>query len=234
MEAEAAEVRGRRRRAGRRPSAARRPSSLDVAVAGRQDARAAARRGRARRWSRPSRAVADRREGLAKLAGQVNALRTRAAAAEDEIARLRAPPPRPASAARAGRGRAAPRCSPRSALLDAGEVGLDDRHERRGRRARGGRGAGRASWPTAEREAERERSTWTARADALAVGLTRKDGAGALLGGGDAAARRARLGGRAAHASRPGYEAAVAAALGAVADAVAVDSLATPPSARWS
>src|SRR5690606_37098732 len=33
-------------------------------------------------------AVADRREGLAKLAGQVNALRSRATAAEEEIARI--------------------------------------------------------------------------------------------------------------------------------------------------
>ena len=37
-----------------------------------------------------ARAVADRREGLAKLAGQVNALRTRASAGGDEIARLSA------------------------------------------------------------------------------------------------------------------------------------------------
>src|SRR4029453_5588779 len=34
------------------------------------------------------RAIADRREGLAKLVGQVNAMRTRSAAAADEIARL--------------------------------------------------------------------------------------------------------------------------------------------------
>ena len=33
-------------------------------------------------------AIADRREGLAKLIGQVNAMRTRSAAAADEIARL--------------------------------------------------------------------------------------------------------------------------------------------------
>ena len=77
----------------------------------------------------------------------------------------------------------------------------------------------------AEREAERERSTWAARADALASSLTRKDG-----GGGAARRRspacRACLGSVAALLTvEPGYEAAVAAALGAAADAIAVDSL---------
>jgi chromosome segregation protein len=75
----------------------------------------------------------------------------------------------------------------------------------------------------AEREAERERSTWTARADALVVGLTRKDGTAALLAAG------LRLPGVLGSVAtlltvQSGYEAAVAGALGAIADAVAVAS----------
>jgi chromosome segregation protein len=77
----------------------------------------------------------------------------------------------------------------------------------------------------AEREAERERSTWTARADALVVGLTRKDGTAALLAAGS------RLSGVLGTVAdlltvEAGHEAAVAAALGAIADAVAVGSTA--------
>ncbi|MDT4982882.1 MAG: chromosome segregation protein, partial [Pseudonocardiales bacterium] len=74
-----------------------------------------------------------------------------------------------------------------------------------------------------ERDAERERSTWAARADALAIGLTRKDGAGALLAAGS------RLPGVLGSVAAlltvdAGHEAALAAALGMVADAVAVAS----------
>ena len=72
--------------------------------------------------------------------------------------------------------------------------------------------------------AERERSTWTARADALAVGLSRKDGTGSLLGAGD---KLSGIRGSLADLLKvaPGYETAIAAALGHAADAVAVDSI---------
>ncbi|MCW2497726.1 chromosome segregation protein SMC, partial [Jatrophihabitans sp.] len=169
-----------------------------------------------------ARAVADRREGLAKLSGQVNALRTRASAAGDEIARLTA-------AANEARDRAA---AAEAALnevqgevgaLDEGELGLDARHE-----------SAVASYEAiearvrelteAEREAERQRSTWTARADALAMGLTRKDGGGELLAAGEKLPGvRGSL--AALITVRPGYEVAIAAALGAAADAIAVGSL---------
>jgi chromosome segregation protein len=170
-----------------------------------------------------ARAVADRREGLAKLAGQVNALRTRAAAAGEEIARL-------SSAAAAARERAADADAELAAVqtevgaLDAGELGLDERHE-----------AAVAALETiearvrelaeGERDAERERSTWAARAEALSSSLTRKDGGGALLAAGDRVVPG--IGGSVAAllSVEPGYEAAVAAALGAAADAIAVPSL---------
>ncbi|MEU3726581.1 AAA family ATPase, partial [Streptomyces sp. NPDC031705] len=71
--------------------------------------------------------------------------------------------------------------------------------------------------------AERSRAAVSARREALALGLRRKDGTGALLA---ARERLAGLLGPAAErvAVAPGYEVAVAAALGAAADAVAVAS----------
>ena len=63
-----------------------------------------------------------------------------------------------------------------------------------------------------------------ARREALELGLQRKDGAGALLAAGESVSGV--LGSVAAVLSvEPGYESAVAAALGAAADAVAVSSL---------
>jgi chromosome segregation protein len=167
------------------------------------------------------RAVADRREGLAKLGGQVNAVRTRATAAQQQSARL-------AAAAADARQRAEQAEAELSSvqaevgLLDAGELGLDTRHAN----AVAGYEAAEArvrELTEAERDAERERSTWTARADALVVGLTRKDGTAALL---SAASRLAGVLGTVADllTVEPGHEAAVAGALGAIADAVAVAS----------
>jgi chromosome segregation protein len=167
-------------------------------------------------------AVADRREGLAKLAGQVNALRTRATAGRDESARL-------AAAAADARQRAEQAEAELShvqadvGLLDAGELGLDTRHENAVAAFEAIEARVR-ELADAERDAERERSTWTARADALVVGLTRKDGTAALLAAGTRLPGV--LGSVAALLTvSSGYEAAVAAALGTIADAVAVSSV---------
>jgi chromosome segregation protein len=168
------------------------------------------------------RAVADRREGLAKLTGQVNALRTRATSAQEESARLAA-----AAADARERARQAEAeldsVQAEVGLLDDGEVGLDTRHENAVAAFEAVEARVR-ELAEAERDAERERSTWTARADALVVGLTRKDGTAALL----AAADRLPgvLGSLAGLLSvEPGFEAAIAAALGPLADAVAVGGL---------
>ncbi len=165
-------------------------------------------------------AVADRREGLARLAGQVNAARARAAAGAEEIERL-------AGAAAGARARAASAAAELDALagevgvLDEGEVDLDARHEQAAAALADARERVR-ELAAAEREAERERSTWSARRDALALGLTRRDGAGALLAAGSRVPGV--LGTVAALLSvEPGAEAALAAALGPAADAVAVD-----------
>jgi chromosome segregation protein len=168
-----------------------------------------------------SRAAADRREGLATLTGRVNALRTRAAAAGDEIARLRAA----ADEARARGARADAELHgvhEEVGLLDQGEVGLDQRHDAAQRAYQDAQERIR-QLADAEREAERDRSTWTARREALALGLTRRDGAGALLAAGSRLPGV--LGSLAALLTvQTGHEAALAAALGAVADAVAVGS----------
>ncbi|HEU0129672.1 MAG TPA: chromosome segregation protein SMC [Mycobacteriales bacterium] len=166
-----------------------------------------------------ARAQADRREGLARLTGQVNALRTRAAAADEEIGRLAAA--REEAQARAERARAEFLVVQEQVmLLEGGESGLDATYE-----------AANAALTEAtirveqlvaeEREAEREKSFWSARREALEMSLLRRDGAGALVD----AAPAGLLGTVAAVLSvRPGYEVAVAAALGALADAVAVES----------
>ena len=167
------------------------------------------------------RAVADRREGLAKLGGQVEAVRTRLGAKAEEIERL-------ATAAAEARSRASVAQGEFDALqsevgaLDEGELGLDARHESAVEAYESVRSRVRAL-ADEEREAERDRATWAARKDALAMGLTRKDGAGALLAAGTRLPGL--LGSVAALLTvRPGHEAALAAALGGIADAVAVSS----------
>ena len=168
-----------------------------------------------------ARAVADRREGLAKLAGQVNALRTRASAGGDEIARLSVA----AEQARYRAGQAAEALAQAQGevgALDEGEVDLDAQHEA-SVAAQQAAAAELTRLEAAERDAEHDRSTWIARRDALAMGLTRKDGAGALLAAGSRLPGL--LGSVAALLTvEPGYEAALTAALGAIADAVAVAS----------
>ncbi len=169
------------------------------------------------------RAVADRREGLARLHGQVAALRTRATAADDEIGRLTVALDAARSRAGTAQGEFAA-VESEVAGLDAGEFDLDARFE-----------AATAALSEAEerlgalqdeeREVERRRAAAAARRDALALGLARKDGHGALLAAGD---RLPGVLGSVAEVVRvePGWEAAVATALGAAADAVAVASLA--------
>ncbi len=193
-------------------------ASLESGVVSRQSAEDAAAE-EDRRIAALQRAAADRREGLARLTGQVNALRSRAAAADDEVGRLRLA--REDALARAERAqRDFTSLETRVAGLDAGEEGLDAEHE----------AASEELSDVEERlaavreqatQADRDRSTLAARKDALEMGLNRKDGAGALLADTDAVPGL--LGSVAALVTvTAGYEAAVAGALGAAADAVAV------------
>jgi chromosome segregation protein len=193
-------------------------SALETAVTTRRTSEEAAAE-EERRVAGLLRAAADRREGLARLAGQVNAVKSRAAAAEEEIGRLEAS--RAAAAARADRAQHDfTALETRIAGLDAGEEGLDAEHEaalavlddltERLAKAR-----------EEAAQADRDRSGLQARTEALALGLNRKDGAGALLAASDSVSGL--LGSVAAVLTvDPGYEAAIAAALGSAADAVAV------------
>ena len=185
-----------------------------TALARRRSTRRARRRGgRAPRRSAALagllRAAADRREGLARLAGQVARRRSRASAAP----RTRSAGSPPRSARRASARPTAP-----SASFTALETAGRRARRRRGgprRRARGRRGRARrrraSGWPTPPRGARRPSATgprWPARTRrARARACARKDGAGALLAAADRLLRPARLGRRAAHgrsrATRP-------------------------------
>jgi chromosome segregation protein len=175
-----------------------------------------------RRLAASRRAAADRRDELARLASQVAAQRSRVAAGEAELERLTAA--REEARARSGRcaGDVAA-LEQQVAGLDAGEVGLDAAHEQASTVLEDVETRLRAL-RVQEREAERERAALLARREALELGLLRKDGVGALLA--DVESVSGVLGSVAAVLSvEPGYESAVAAALGAAADAVAVSSI---------
>ncbi len=168
------------------------------------------------------RAAADRREGLARLAGQVAAGRSRVSAGEEEIGRLSTA----VAEARARSEHAQQEfhaVESRIAGLDEGELNLDSDYEIAAEALTAVENAI-AKLRDEEREIERERSGLTARVDALQLGLARKDGTGALLA---ASERIAGLLGSVASvvSVEPGFELAVAATFGPVADAVAVESL---------
>ena len=175
-----------------------------------------------RRYTAQQRAIADRREGLARLTGEVNTLRSRTEAAAAEIERLTA-----AGAEAESRGQVArqrfTQLETSLASVSAGELGLDAAYESASEEL-GRLDASLEEVAAAERKAQAERAALAARIEALRLGLEHKDGAGALLAAGDRVTGL--LGSVAALVSvRPGYEAAVSAALGSAADAVAVTDL---------
>ncbi|MFD5968920.1 chromosome segregation protein SMC [Streptomyces sp. NPDC060311] len=174
-----------------------------------------------RRLKDAARAIADRREGLARLSGQVGAARSRAASAQAEIERL-------AEARDASRERAAAAQEEYETLqaevdgLDADDQELAERHDTAKLRLAEAEIA-LSTAREAATAAERERAATQARHEALALGLRRKDGTGALL------AAKDRLTGLLGPAAglltvTPGHEAALATAFGTAADALAVTS----------
>jgi chromosome segregation protein len=200
---------------------------LGTAVAERQRAEEAL-AAEQRRVAAAARAAADRREGLARLAGKVAAARSRVEAGEAEIGRL-------TPALDEARERAARAQSEFTSLetqvagLDAGEEDLDAAHEEAALRLAAA-DERLAELREEERTAERERAALVARTEALEIGLSRKDGSGALLAAGERVAGV--LGSVAALVTvTPGDETALAAALGASADAVAVADLAAAEAA---
>ncbi|TWS25277.1 chromosome segregation protein SMC [Tsukamurella sputi] len=164
-------------------------------------------------------AIADRREGLARLAGQVETLRTRAESVESESGRLTA-----AIAEAVERAEAAEaefeQVQGQIAELDASEASLDEHHER-SVAAFNAASARVEELRAAEREAEQKVASLVARIEALSMNLDRGDGAAWVVEhvDGVTAAVASRL------SIRAGYEKAVAVALGPVAEAVAAGSV---------
>ncbi|MCX4781305.1 AAA family ATPase [Streptomyces sp. NBC_01264] len=180
-----------------------------------------------RRLRDVARAIADRREALARLTGRLGVARSRAGAAQAEIDRLVVA--RDGARARAEEAREEYEAlaeevgeeSPGASAASGSPSGPGEYEEARAELAAAEAGLGEARDALAA--AERSRAAVSARRDALAMGLRRKDGTAELL-----AARLEGLLGPAAQrlSVTPGYEVAVAAALGAAADAVAVTSAA--------
>ncbi|MGW0806927.1 chromosome segregation protein SMC [Nonomuraea sp. NPDC002799] len=194
-----------------------------------------------------ARAAADRREGLAKLRGRVDSVRSRARAAEEEIGRLQQ-----AVADAAERERQAredletrkleePAVDPAlAAELDTAQALVEeakavaDEARAAAERAKSALGAPRAALQTAksgvttaraaDQQAQRSIAALAARRDALELGLAKSDGGAALL----AADLAGVLGPLAALMQvTPGAELAVAAVLGSVAEAITVKTLDT-------
>ncbi|TWE13162.1 chromosome segregation protein SMC [Rudaeicoccus suwonensis] len=167
-----------------------------------------------------ARAAADRREGLAKLEGQVAARRSRIEAGESELDRLTTSLTEIAErSARAEREFAALEAT--IADDEAGEEDLDAAYEAAEAKLASAKEAFERA-RDAERSAERERTGYQAKLEALSMSLRRKDGAAHLL-----ATQDAGLAGSVSQllTVQAGHEAAIAAALGWAADAVVADSL---------
>jgi chromosome segregation protein len=163
------------------------------------------------------RAAADRREGLARLAGQVAAARSRVESAQAELGRLR-------ESQAAGAERRARAQSEFTALenqvagVEEGEESLDADYEAASA-ALDAVLQDISGLTAAVSEGIRKRDALAARRDALQLGLNRKDGAGHVLDAGLAGV----LGTLAGELTvEQGYETAVAAALGEASEAVLV------------
>ena len=194
--------------------ARRRLADVEDERAGHERALAAAERAHAA----AVRAMADRRAGLATLAGRAAALRSGAAATAGEIERLSE------ALTEAHDRTGAAEAELAHARDDLGTLDEDagPALERRCAEAVGAHESARdrvAELVARERRAEQQRAHWRARVDALAVGLARRDGSGALLGEDGVLGPLSGL-----VTVEPAARTAIAAALGEVADAVAVAS----------
>lgn len=165
------------------------------------------------------RAIADRREGLARLAGQVNSLKSRLDASAEEADRLEAR--RSDALARAAAAAAEfTRVEASMAGFDAGEEGLDEAYETAAAEVAEHEEAI-AALRADEAKLSQTRASLLARIDALSLGLERKDANTSLLAASD---RVQGLLGQVAALVQvdPGWETAVATALGQASEAVAV------------
>ena len=219
LEREASVVRAQELELSEQISRAR--DDLDTAVATRRDSEAAA-QAEETRLAGLARAAADRRAGVARLAGEVEGLRNKAEAAAAEVARLEQARTeanersdeamREFTALESTVAAMSADEQGHNAELDSCQASLDDAD------------AALSAVQNQLNLAERDRSALAARREALEMGLGRKDGSGALLAANDRISGI--LGSVAALLTiEPGWEAAVAAALGSAADAVAVQDI---------
>ncbi len=219
VEAEARALRTEEFDLGRQVEASR--EELSGASAGRATAEQVA-AAEERRVAEAERAKADRREGLARLTGQVNAARSRMETRGTEIERLSVQ-----IAEARERGERAQRefqgIEMDVAGLDEGELSLDAEHEA-AEAELGEADAAVEQMRARESAAERERAGHAARCEALALGLERKDAGARLVAAADQVSG---VLGPLATLLRvdAGSQAAVAAALGDVADAIVVTGI---------
>ena len=164
------------------------------------------------------RALADRRAGLATLAGRAEALRSGAAATAEEIERLSDALAEAQERTAAAEAELAGAREELGALTD-GDTSLEERgtHTAAAHEAARGRVA---ELVAQEREAEQQRAHWRARVEALSVGLARRDGSAAIVGAEGVLGTVSALVAVEAEART-----AVAAALGELADGLAVADL---------
>ncbi len=173
------------------------------------------------------RAIADQREGTARQEGHINALRSRIDATNAEITRLTAAREEAAERLKRFRGDFAS-LEGDIASLDASEPDLDQKYEI-AKKNLNELQSNFATLHDEEQSAQRERSGLTARLAALQESLTHRDGADAILSGRSGA----RITGRLASliSISTGWDAAVAAALGPLADSIVVEDLGSAVSA---
>jgi chromosome segregation protein len=214
LEQQAARVRAEQEELG--TYVAQRRAALDAAVAQRAEAEDAA-AAEEKRLAALLRAAADRREGLARLSGQVHAARSRVESAEAELGRLHTSITEAHERhSRAQEDFAA--LEAQAAGAEQGEEGLDAEYEDASAILET-LAAELDVLTVRERDAERDHSALQARGEALEVGLRRRDGSARLLDAGLDGV----LGPLAGLISvEPGFEAALAAALGAAAESVVV------------
>ncbi|WP_151525168.1 chromosome segregation protein SMC [Serinicoccus kebangsaanensis] len=174
------------------------------------------------RLHRLARAASDRREGLARLAGQVSARRSRLEAGEGEVARLQE-----VAAAVVTRAEKAEQdfAGLEGTVLDVeqGEEGLDQHYEAaEHRRDEAHEEVERLTEEL--RDAQAEQARWEARVEALSLSLRRTDGASALLSAEGVSGVRGTVTDQLQ--VEPGRETALAAALGWAGEALVADGLA--------
>ncbi|MDM7989603.1 chromosome segregation protein SMC [Arthrobacter sp. zg-Y877] len=173
-----------------------------------------------KRYAGLLRAAADRREGLARLAGQMEAARSRVASAQSELGRLQKSITA-AEARRAGAQEEFGQLEGSAAGAEAGEADLDAEYEEAQAALEEAREALQQLRLT-EGEAVREAENLAARREALAVGLDRRDGSAALSAAGLSGVLEPLAD---SISVKPGSERTVAAALGTAADALAADDI---------